>query len=211
MSQISNVSLQIPNESLNYKALAGNAEILHTQLRQRVLQEYAVPWTNFRVWDAYHTNAVGTAATDDLALNTGTWGTDSAHLYAGDCKNLGPTTRRVVFFMPIPPEYEDGETIQIRVRAAMETTVASVSCTVDLEAYVSDGDGTVNASDLITTSATSMNSLTPADYDFTVTAASVNPGDMLEVRLTIACNDSATATVVGPAVYNVSLLCDTRG
>jgi ATP-dependent exoDNAse (exonuclease V) beta subunit len=42
-------------------------------------------------------------------------------------------------------------------------------------------------------------------------AASVDPGQLLECRLSISCNDTATATAVTPAIYKVSLLADTRG
>jgi hypothetical protein len=212
MSQISNVLLQIPAASINGNALSGNAEILHTQMRQRTLQKFPVSWEKFRVWDAFHTNAVGTAATDDLALTTGAFTASGAgaRISAGDCKNLGATTRRVAFFVTVPDNYDDGETIQLRFRAGMVTTVASVSCTIDAEAFTLSTGATV-ASDLVTTSATSINSLSVTEYDFTLDAANINPGDLLEVRLTIACNDSGTGTAVTPTVYAVSLLCDTRG
>jgi hypothetical protein len=210
MSQISGVLLQIPNESLNYKALSGNAEILYTQLRQRALQTFPVNWAHFRVWDAYGTNLPSTAATDDLALITGTFGTNPARITAGDCKALGATTRRAGCFIIVPDHYDDGETIQLRIRCAMETTVASSSCTIDAECYIGAGNNTVSA-DLVTTAAQSMNSLSVADYDFTLNASLVNPGDIIDVRISIACNDAATGTVVQPAIYRVQLLCDTRG
>lgn len=212
MSQISGVLLALPAGSLNGSTLSGNAEIQHTQLRQRVLQTFPVPWTQFRVWDAWHTNPVGTAGTDDLALSTGALvGSGAAGtINAGDCKNLGATTRRIACFVPIPDHYDDGETIQLRIRAAMATTVASTSCTVDAEAFVV-GVGATVGTDLVTTAAQSMNSLTVTDYDFTINAASVDPGMLLEVRLTIAVSDTATATAVTPTIYSVELLCDTRG
>jgi hypothetical protein len=111
--------------------------------------------------------------------------------------------------IPIPSNYEDGQTIQLRIRAKMETTVADNSCTIDAEAYIG-ADGSLG-SDLVTTPAGSMNSLSAANYDFTINATGVDPGDLLEVRLSIASNDAATATAVTPAIYSVSLLCDTRG
>jgi hypothetical protein len=114
-----------------------------------------------------------------------------------------------LFSIPIPPNYDDGETIQVRIRAAMETTLASTSCTVDLEAVV--GSSGTPTADLVTSVAQSMNSLTAANFDFTINAASVDPGQLLECRLSISCNDTATATAVTPAVYKVSLLADTRG
>lgn len=212
MTQIPNATIVIPAGSLTDQSLASTAQIDPLKLRQRVLQRYPVGWDTFRVWDAWQSNPVGTAASDDLALLSGTMTAsgNAGKISAGDCKNLGATTRRVAFFFPIPANYDDGETIQFRVRAGMETTVASVSCTVDLEAFVL-GSGQNVGADLITTNAQSINSLTPADFDFQVDAASVDPGQLLLVRLTIAVNDSATATAVTPSIYSVTLLADTRG
>lgn len=212
MTQIANTFIQLPDGVITSATISGNAEILHTQLRQRTLQSFPVNPTQYRVWDANHTNAVGTAANDDLALTTSalTGSGASVLLSAGDLKNLGATTRRVAFFMPIPANYDDGETIQVRIRTKMETTVASTSCTVDLEAFIV-GTGTTVGSDLVTTSATDMNSLSAADKDFVIDASAVNPGDVLQCRLSIACSDTGTATAVTPVIISVALLCDTRG
>ena len=209
MSTIPGVILTIPDQTLTNNDIAGNANIATSKIAQRVLAESVVPVHSFRVWDAVASNPVSAAANDDLGLVTGTWATNPVRLTGGDLKALGATTRRIYFSIPIPANYDDGETIQIRVRAKMETSVADVSCTVDIEAYV--GSSGAVGSDLVTTAAQSMNSLTAANFDFTINGASVEPGDLLECRLSIACNDSATATAVTPAVYKVSLLCDTRG
>lgn len=209
MTTLQNVFITIPDETLTNQNLAANANIDPSKMAQRVLAESVVPVHSFRVWDAVASNPVSAAANDDLGLVTGTWGTNPVRLTAGDLKAAGATTRRIYFSVPIPANYEDGETIQIRIRAKTETTLADVSCTVDLEAYV--GSSGAVGSDLVTTSAQSMNSLTAANYDFTLSGSGVNPGDLIECRLSIACNDAASATAVTPAVYKVSLLCDTRG
>jgi len=212
MTQIPNSFIQLPDGSITANTISPNAEISHSQLRQRALQAFAVDPTQYRVWDAHHTNAVGTAAADDLALTTGALtGSGASYLLsAGDCKNLGATTRRVAFCMPIPPNYVDCQTIQFRVRAKMETTIASTSCAVDLEAFVV-GSGTTVGSDLVTTAATTMNSLTAADKDFVIDASGVDPGQVLQCRLSIACDYTGTATAVTPVIISVALLCDTRG
>jgi hypothetical protein len=56
-----------------------------------------------------------------------------------------------------------------------------------------------------------MNSLTAANKDFTIDASSVNPGDVLQCRLSIAVSDTGTGTAVTPVIISVALLCDTRG
>jgi hypothetical protein len=209
MATIPNVILTLPDGNINNIDIAGSANIDPAKMAQRVLAESVVPVHSFRVWDAVTTNPPSAASADDLGLVTGTWGTNPARLTAGDLKAQGATTRRVYFSVPVPANYDDGETIQVRIRAKMETTLADVSCTVDLEAYV--GASGAVGSDLVTTSAQSINSLTAANYDFTLSGSGINPGDLIECRLSIACNDAASATAVTPAVYKVSLLCDTRG
>jgi hypothetical protein len=208
MATHTNAVIILQDGTLTNNDFSEQANIDHTKLRQRVLSEFRIDTTRFRVWDAINTNPVSTAASDDLAI-IATWGTSPARISAGDCKAIGATTRRIYFSVPVPFNYEDGETIQIRFRAKMETTVADVACTIDCEAYTG-ADGVLSG-DLVTSSAQSMNSLTASNFSFTINPSLVDPGDLLECRLTILCNDAATATAVTPLVYEVSLLCDTRG
>lgn len=209
MTTVPDVTIILPPEVITNYTIAGNADIATTKLAQRVLAESIVPLTQARTWDAVQTNLPGTPANDDLGIITGTWATNPVRITAGDVKALGPVTRRLYLAIPIPANYEDGQTIQLRIRAKMETTVADTSCTIDAEAFVGS-DGSLG-SDLVTTAATSMNSLSAANYDFTINATGVDPSDLLEVRISIAANDAATATAVTPAIYSISLLCDTRG
>jgi hypothetical protein len=204
------VSIILPDGFVTNTSISSQAAIDPTKLAQQVLQVFPIPFTQARVWNTPTSLLPATAASDDLALIVGTWGTDSLLLSAGDLKAVGATTRYAVIPVVVPPNYQDGETIQIRVRAAVETTVADTSCTVDLECFKGDGTGAVG-SDLVTTSATTINSLTPANVDFTLNPASVDPGDLIEVRIAITCTDAATGTAVTPTIYAVTLLCDTRG
>ena len=208
MTTIPNTTIILPPEVITNYTIAGNADISPTKIAQRVLAESVVPLVDAKTWDAVATNLPAAAASDDLGLVTGTWATNPVRITAGDVKALN-STRRLYFAVPIPANYEDGQTIQVRIRAKMETTVADTSCTLDLEAYV--GSSGSLGSDLVTTPAQSMNSLTAASYDFTINATGVDPGDLLECRLSIAYNDAATATAVTPAIYKIVLLCDTRG
>ena len=209
MTTVPNVTMILPPEVITNYTIAGNADIATTKLAQRVLAESIVPLTQARTWDSVAVNLPASAASDDLGLVSGTFGTNPARITAGDVKALGATTRRLYLAIPIPANYEDGQTIQLQIRAKMETTVADVSCTIDAEAYVG-ADGALG-SDLVTTAAQSMNSLSAAAYTFTINATGVDPGDLLEVRLSISSNDAATATAVTPAIYSIALLCDTRG
>ena len=208
MTTFNDVFLTLPDESITNASISANANIEPSKMAQRTFAEYHVPWTAFRVWDALTANPVSAAANDDLGLVTGIWGSAVNKMTAGDCK-ASTVTRRIYLSVPVPPNYDDGETIRLRVRAKMETTLSDTSCTIDAEAYINN-DGTLT-SDLVSTAAQSMNSLTAANYDFTLSSGSIDPGDLIEVRLTVACVDAATATAVTPAIYEVALLCDTRG
>jgi len=186
------------------------AQTRATILAQDNLAIFPVALTSLRVWDAMHTNLPGTAATDDLALIGGTFGTAPPLIQAGDLKNAGATTRYARFEVKLPECYQAAETVVIALSAAMTTTVASVSCTVDIECYRLDKISGIS-SDLCATAAISINSLTFGSRDFTITSASLLPGDVLDVRVAIVCNDSGTATAVTPTIASIDLLCDIKG
>jgi hypothetical protein len=186
------------------------ADITRSKMAQRVLAVHNIPLERFRVWDAVATNLPGTSATDDLGFITGTYATDPPYVGTSDLKAAGATTRYARIIVPIPHEYEDANTVNLRCIAGMKTTVADVSATIDVEAWRIDEDGTIGAADLVTTSATTINSLTAANKDFTVTATSLVKGDALDVRITMAVNDAATATAVIGALWAFKLLADLR-
>lgn len=185
-------------------------EITRSDLTINSNQVYLIPWEAWRVWDAFGTNLPATAASDDLALVGGTFGTNSPSIQAGDLKAAGATTRRARAVFRVPLEFETGGTVTIRTHAGMKTTIADGSCTIDFEMYRSDKEDGVG-SDLVSTVATTINSLTEADKDFAVNSSTILPGDLLDIRLTIICTDTATVTAVIPFVGNVALLLDIKG
>ena len=184
--------------------------IARTQLAQEDLSIVPVPFSSLRVWDAFQTVIPGTAATDDLALIGGTFATASPKVSAGDLKAAGATTRYARFQVALPREYVSGETVTLRLYCGMGTTVADTSCTVDAQVYECDGAAGISA-DLCATAAQSMNSLTFANKDFTITPTALVAGDVLDIRLAVACTDAATGTVVEPIIGIIEVLCDTKG
>lgn len=197
----------------------GNLQIkedgISPQLRTAILKQTAnaifpIQLADLRVWDAVATNLPGTASSDDLAYATGTFGTAPPVINAGDCKNLGATTRYARFQMQLPECYDSGETITLAISAGMKTTVASSSCTVDVECYKIDKISGIG-SDLCATAATTINSLTFATKSFTITSSGLVAGDVFDVRITIACNDTGTGTAVTPTIAAIDLLCDIKG
>jgi hypothetical protein len=188
---------------------------ISAQSRDTILEQdpnirFPVNFANFRVFDAFATLLPGTAANDDLGIETGTFGSAPPMITGGDMKALGATTRRARVLIPIPECYEAAETCTIILTCGMVTTVADTSCTIDIEAYENDKDGTISA-DLCTTAAQSMNSLTFSEKTFTLTATSLAAGDVLDVRVSITCTDGATGTAVTPKIGGFDLVCDIKG
>lgn len=196
--------------TLAIKESGVSAQTRLTILKQDALAIFPVNMMDLRVWDAIQTNLPGTAAADDLALIGTTFGSTAPRVTAGDCKALGATSRYARFMVELPECYEAGETVTLSLSAGMVTTVASSSCTVDVECYKIDKITGIG-SDLCTTSATTINSLVFAAKAFTITPSGLTAGDVLDVRLTIACNDAATGTAVTPTIAGIDLLCDIRG
>lgn len=186
------------------------ADIQTTKIAQRVLAKMNIPLHNFRTWDALATNLPGTPAADDLGLVTGTFGTDTPYVGSGDLKAAGATTRRAGIIIQLPEDYEDANTVNIRCIAGMKTTVADTSATIDVEAYRIDEDGTLGAADLVTTAATTINSLSAGNKDFVLTSTDLVKGDALMVRVTMVITDAATVTAVIGALWAFKLLADLR-
>ena len=156
--------------------------------------------------------ALPTAGTaDDLGFYQGTHGSAFPYVGTGDFKATS-ITRKARFTFTLPPEYVSDGAVFIRFRAGMVTTVAGTSCTIDAEAFKASttAGATVSGSDLITTTATTINSLTWANIDFSVTQTGLVAGDELDVLITIAGVDAATATAV-IAGFRAFVGCTIRG
>lgn len=208
---ISSASMDVSSGSVTNASVAATAAIARSKLAQDVLEIYPIPLTDFRVWDAFQTNLPGTSASDDLGLYGGTFGTNVPKIKTYDVKAAGAVTLYARACVPIPIEYDDTHTIQLRARAGMETTVASASATIDFQAYERVITGGAVGSDLVSTSAISINSLTFANCDFTIDGTDLVGGDWLDVRVVVAVNDAATATAVIASIASIELLCDVKG
>lgn len=186
-----------------------DGQIAKSKLAQQNNDLIAIPLTDLRVHDAVSSLLPATAAADDLGLVSGTYGTDGPLLKTSDAKAT-TVTQYARVLVPVDDLWVTGETYQVRIIAGMDTTVSDTTATVDLEAYVPDGDGAVG-SDICATAAQSINSLTTANFDFTITTTSLTDGDILDLRITVAITDSATATAVYGQIYGIQIMRDTKG
>lgn len=175
------------------------------------LQPYPIPLTEFRVWDAMQTLLPGTPSADDLGLVGGAFATATPSLRSEDLKAAGATNKRARVLVQLPWDYVAGESVTLRFKAGMITTIANTSATLDCEAFKlqEDPDDAIG-SDLVSTAAQNMNSLTFSNIDFVITPTSLSPGDILDVRITVAVNDGATATAVIAGITSAKLLVDVR-
>lgn len=196
--------------TINIKDTGVSAQTRSTILKQDAAVAFPVKLTDLRVWDAFQTNLPGTAATDDLALVGGTFGTAPPTVSAGDLKAAGATTRYARFQITLPECYDAGETITLALYAGMATTIADTACTIDVQCYKIDKAGSIG-SDLCATAAMTMNSLVFAAKSFTITPSGLVAGDTFDIRIAIACTDAATATAVTPTIAAIDLLCDIKG
>lgn len=181
---------------------------LKTSIRELLgTNAYLVPLENVRVHDAVGTILPAAATSDDLGIY-GAFGT-FPYLSAGDCK-AAETTRYGRFLIPLHLPGERPLTakgFKIRIWVDMLTTVADVSCTVDLEAYA-QVDGT--PTDVCTTAAQDMNSMTASYKTFDIDLSEgagvlvVNGYTWLDCRVKIVAHDDATGTAVTPAIYAIA-------
>ncbi len=194
----------------NLEVIGSMPAIARTGLAQEDNARFKLLPTNWRVFDAMHTNLPGTAASDDLALIGGTFGTAAPSIQTGDLKAAGSTTRKARMSVRLPHTYVAGQSVTIRAHCGMNTTIADVAATIDFAAYRTGDDLTIG-SDLVVPAAQSINSLAYADKDFVLNAATLAPGDTIDIQISVLVNDAATATAVIAVVGGVELLIDTKG
>ena len=179
--------------------------------RTRLVQQDAVPYPltfdRFRIHDDYGTLLPTTPGSENFGVINNLLGTDTPTLETEDHKGAGSSfdNGRVQFV--VPPEYVPGQTITLRVNAAMKTTVADSSATIDAVCYRHADPST----DIVVPAAQNMNSLTPADFDFEIFPGNVVVGDILDINLISNLDDGATGTAVIGQIISAKLLLDIKG
>ncbi len=197
--------------SISSKHFAADAAIEAGKLARRSAARIVVPLHRLRTWDQLYVNLPNVSSSDDLGLVTGSWGSTAPYVGTSDLKAAGATTRYAGFLVALPPDYEDGEAVTLRIICGMKTTIADGSCTIDAEVFPFNvREGTIDVGDLNLTNAQTMNSLTAANKDFDLDESGLIAGQMIEVRLKIVCTDAATVSAVIAAIWQVELLCDSR-
>lgn len=139
----------------------------------------------------------------NLGLVAGTHGSASPSLQGSDLGgSSGSETARML--LQVPQDYDSGD-LTLRFHAGVLTTVYDTTLTLDVEAYEADGEAGIG-SDLCETAATSINALTLADKDFTIDGDGLVAGDVLDVQITVAAEDSGDLGVMKAIIGACKLL-----
>jgi len=192
-------------ESVNLK----DGSLARIKLIQEALVAVPIPLTAYRIWNNYALLLTANPNNDDLGIAQGTFGTDAPTIQSDDAGGT-TVTQKLGLQLVLPTEYDDGKDIQLRIRGGMITTVSDGTATVDVSAYLHDNDGSVG-SDLCTTAAQSINSLTKANRDFVITPTGVVTGDALDIVVTLAITDSGNAGVMLGEISRIAMLLDIKG
>lgn len=163
----------------NITPLKNKSDILANEEREKV-----VPFSSFRVWNDHDAVLPETPAADDLGLVGGAFATNSPSIQTVDFGGTS-TTAYARALIEVPQDYVAGQSFKLRFHAGMHTTVADTTCTLDVEVHKSDEERGISADLASAAVANNIKSLSYADVDFTITATTLNPGDILDVRVSI--------------------------
>ena len=165
--------------------IAVNDAILLTDLRQVAAQKDTLP-------DAPDATTLGLG---DVA----------GAVVTGTTTNGGATasaSETLAFDYRLPRDYVSSGSLTLRVRATVSAT-RNTSQTVDATAKeVLDG---VVGADLVTTAAQNLTT-SYADYDFTITDTNLDPGDVLNVQITLATDDTSGSTNGTPTISAITMI-----
>ena len=111
----------------------------------------------------------------------------------------------VYLLLTCPSDYKAAGSFTLRIHAGALTTRPDGDCDVDVVAKRSDDDGTVGA-DICATAAQDARSLTLANFDFTITPATLSQGDILIIEINMTVTDSGNLGVMKSIIGAMSLI-----
>lgn len=205
--RITGVTLETTQSQISENDLVSTFALPRSKMAQENAKSFPI---SLRDWTVHDSGALlGASATaDDLGYVVGTFGTAPPTIVSSDGAST-TVTQYARTQWQVPLEYQNNQTIQFVVNAEM-ATISDTTATIDVEVYESDKAGGIG-SDLCTTAATTINSATAADKTFTINGAGLSPGDVLDIRMTVAITDGATGSGVTAQINNTEIQCDVRG
>lgn len=186
-------------------------QFVRTDLESELL-EFPIPILgNWHSASGSVARLTGTSSGSNLHIyESGGFGSDSPILRCNNADGTTITMSARTYFA-VPECYVPGGTLKVRLRAGVITNVSDNTAVVDVDVFENDKAGGVG-SQLVTSAAQSINSLVFTDKDFTINAASINPGDVLDIKVTIdITDDTANSAAVYGGIGSVSILALCRG
>jgi hypothetical protein len=202
-------TVQIPSSEIVNAQIKENAGIERAKLAYEV-KKINIPLELVRVHDAFQTSLPTSASSDDLGLVIGTFGTDAMVVQSSDSK-VASVTQYGRFTFRLPENYVSGGLISVAAHVGMKTTISDGTATIDFQVYAKDEATGLVGSDLVSTPATTINSLTAAAKEFVVSPIGLIGGNELDVRVAIAITDTATATAVIGRIMKLYMLVTVQG
>lgn len=171
-------------------------------------QPYTVPLSALKT----HATLVGLGAAagtpaGDMGLTPGTHGTNTP-LAVGEAASGNSKSDAARFLFELPAEYVAGGTITVRIHAQI-TGLVQVAETLQVAAYASDKAGGVSAN-LQSAGAQTLTAAF-ADYDFVITPTSRVAGDVLDILITAAANDTGGTANKLIQIGDVRVLLQVKG
>jgi hypothetical protein len=114
------------------------------------------------------------------------------------------TSEQAYWRFRLPDDWASGGTLQLRARCSVQNGPAQVSATIT-PSVKKLGDNGVG-SDLYSAGAVSVNSATATDYDLTFASTNLSPGDMAQVEVTFAIDNTGGGSTVTGRLLALKLL-----
>jgi len=187
--------------------IKAGSDITRAKMIQEANAVYALPVQTWRVHNTGQLLPSAAGGADDLYIDADNWATDGWMLKSDDANGTTVTQYAVNSFC-MPPEYDAGETITLRL-PCIAGVIPDTTKTIDLVAYEDNYNGGIGA-DLCATAAQNVTT-SWANYDFTITPTTVAAGDMLIFRLAINFVDSGSGADVVASIGHPTVRIDIRG
>ena len=188
-------SIKVPVASLNREDLV-----------QEALQIYNIPLTEMKMTTGLELPVAGDSTY--LGMAFGTHGSAAPYL-VGTVTNTDSKTEVARLQFILPPEYEDGQSVSVRLHARVDVA-RQASASVDVQCYKVDKEIGVG-SDICATAAQSINTDVWADKDFTITPTGLVAGDLLDIEITGVGDDTGGSSNGYVQIGAVQMLLDIKG
>ena len=210
----------VPNEQRTFRAIDSTTweseEVIPRSNLQLETKAFPILFTDVKQNAATMTDlgdGVAATAANGFEMVGGTHGTSAPYIRSEAAAAAASETATCRVLVKIPESAEAATNMTLRIRAGVNT-LAGTTATLDAEAYLyskTGDEGAISGGALIGAAAVDINSTTHANKDFTITGATLSPGDLIDVLLTTAVNNGGGGSTVFCEISVLELLASVRG